>query len=660
MKNLCVMMIFLMISHTLAGCFAEEYGGDDYTQEKMDLYVYEDGELALEIGSCPYLPRPAVTEPIFIEATNIRPFDAVNDDGQFEIYEPSDLTGKFVVVYLDSPLETDFLMAPWLKFFENKGAAGVIFSILAHGRSGVENKKCDDITYLKASKDAVKGTSADGLTIPIIQISPNSMRDLIKIDSPWIEIGPDGFEPTGWPPQSSETPSSVLPTQKISKWVEGHEQCTGDDIGAVVHETQEDTNQDGIYQANENIIEIECRPNSPYGDNHSRSIYNIVDIETSTSECTSGLKFRVDTLVEYQNGSVETIEGTSYICTGLDSESFDAQLKRTLCDSGEILSEEEIEAVSIRECLSPGYESELLRVIPQVRIQSVSSDQMPSCPNGGLLIETWVDSDGNGAWKQSETQSMQSVCNGIDGADGSDGQDGMDAYDFLSDDIPFLSNGECGDAEGGREVVMGRDINDNGLLDADEVEHSYSVCNGQPGENGSDGHSAVVNITSFSSPACNGVYVRLANGFDYDNDSSLSTEETLGSRYICLPSQQTNTNATFVKESIEPNSVCLNGGIHTYIWIDENGDNIVQNSNNSSEVFMESYDCAEDEDVVQCSDSDGDCISDENDMSEENDRESFPDADDDGVPDHEDQCDGQDDTIDFDGSGIPDCLEDYY
>jgi hypothetical protein len=75
---------------------------------------------------------------------------------------------------------------------------------------------------------------------------------------------------------------------------------------------------------------------------------------------------------------------------------------------------------------------------------------------------------------------------------------------------------------------------------------------------------------------------------------------------------------------------------------------------------MESYDCAEDEDVVQCSDSDGDCISDEDDTSEENDRESFPDADDDGVPDHEDQCDGQDDTIDFDGSGIPDCLEDYY
>ena len=625
MKNL-VFVIGLLAVSMLSGCLSNWDDAEDArgTQEDSDVHMYDHtGEYVGEINTCPLFSDFSSPQERFVAKGIIpTPDDGIHTNGEIKIIDPVDFEGGIAVF--------SYVESSWIDEQQTTGAkawtmaqmqnASAIFVILKEDGNGREASSCKDIRETPYDWESFAQSQTGVLTVPLIMIEPKFYDDIHEISDRIFEIGPKDFERLGVDHDDAQPPSDAdgdgIP--------DGQDNCPGED-------DQVDSDFDGVPDCLETSAGLPTQQISEWIADHA----NCGAGNTGALVITTRVDSDMDG--EYQNSEI--------------TENIECRPNSPYSDS--IVS-------STSEFVAPQYEEELMKIIPQVRIQSVSSDQMPSCPNGGLLIETWVDSDGNGAWKQSETQSMQSVCNGIDGADGSDGQDGMDAYDFLSDDIPFLSNGECGDAAGGREVVMGRDINDNGLLDADEVEHSYSVCNGQPGENGSDGHSAVVNITSFSSPACNGVYVRLANGFDYDNDSSLSTEETLGSRYICLPSQQTNTNATFVKESIEPNSVCLNGGIHTYIWIDENGDNIVQNSNNSSEVFMESYDCAEDEDVVQCSDSDGDCISDEDDMSEENDRESFPDADDDGVPDHEDQCDGQDDTIDIDGSEIPDCLEDYY
>ena len=57
----------------------------------------------------------------------------------------------------------------------------------------------------------------------------------------------------------------------------------------------------------------------------------------------------------------------------------------------------------------------------------------------------------------------------------------------------------------------------------------------------------------------------------------------------------------FVKESIEPNNVFLNGGVHTLIWLDEDGNG----ARTPEGIFMETFDCASDETVVECNDSDG-------------------------------------------------------
>ena len=660
-----ILISFLMLS----GCFGAEkadspvYTEDDYEQERTDLYFLSETDVTLKIDSCPFFAHPTVTEPTYFKAAHIRPNDGMNDENMFEVYEPNDLDGMFVIAHISEEIlaESDsvFLMESWYRFFQNQGASGLIFTI-THDMDGDEYDDCNDIEYYKAESSDTEFSSSQPIDIPIIQIPPKDMRELNKLAVTGVIIGTDGFElgDVDVLIQASEGNDLSLPNTKISEWVSGHEDCSTNNEGGIVITTKIDQNQDGAYQGSEITQEIECMTSSPY-ENNIKSVQNEISTESTTSDvCTSLELFSIVTTTEYTNGDVVT-ETSESKCSGSNAETFEAQLKQILCEDSEVMNEYELDRLSVRECLAPVYESELMQIIPQIKVQSLTNSQMPQCENGGLLIQVWADHDGNGQWSQPETHSSQRLCHGTDGTDGADGIDGLDAYELLMDSTEAGSE-MCDSDVGGTEVFIGRDVNQNGVLDDSEIEHSYATCNGEDGSDGQDGTSSIVNITSYSSPSCNGVYVRLANGFDYDGDDTLSTDETLGARYICLPSQQTNTEATFVKETIEPNSVCQNGGVHSYIWIDSNGDDVVQDGDNVSEIFMESFDCAEDDVVVECNDSDGDCISDDEDTDDGNDRENGGDSDFDGVLDEDEHpnCIGQDNRVDSDFDGIPDCEDD--
>ena len=681
MRNSAVLVVLVMLGSVLAGCF----GGDE-TEEvtpevvtpdegtayawdergkapSSDIHLYsEDG--SVKFDSCDFFSDfPSPESPIAAQGVLSRPYDGVDDDGMASIIEPTDFDGKVAIFYLDDEFEEkvsfyriDAYMTAWV-LAQQRGASAIIYSEYNgydKNWNAEEIWECDEIQWHAESGLSV----VDLLTIPVVLISPSDMKKLVQTPNPFIEMGPDGFEPTGWSePLVEEVTDVSLATLRVSSWEQQNDACTDESAGAIVTVISQDTNQDGVYQENEKDITIECRTTSPYG-GEVVSISSNFHYETvPSSECSSTQKFRVDITTSFASGDSTTVEGTDYACEGVNEESFEIQLKRLICTNGQIPSELELARVSIATCISPMYEPALQNVIPQIRIESLSSEQMPICQNGGLLITVWADGDANQAWDQSETQSTQRLCHGSDGADGQDGQDGLDAYELLVN-TQDASQGSCPATIGGKEVLLGRDVNENGVLDDSEIEHSYATCNGDSGADGNDGQSSVLNITSFSSPQCNGVYVRLANGHDLNNDSTLSLEETLGSRFICLPSQQTNTNATFVKETIDPNSNCRNGGVRSYIWIDENGDNVVQETNNSSEVFMETLDCAPNEPLVDCQDSDGDCISDEDDEDSENSRDELQDSDGDGVPDLEDVCPNGDDNIDTDDDGIPEYCDD--
>ena len=707
-------VIGVLAAGMLSGCLSNWDDARDArgTQEDSDIHMYDHtGEYVGEINTCPLFSEFSSPQERFVAKGIIpTPDDGIHTDGEIKIIDPLDFEGGIAVFsYVETSwadeAETTVAKAWTMAQMQN---ASAVFVILKEDSYGTEASSCKDLRESENYDWESFALSQTGvLTVPLVMIEPKFYDDIYEISNRIFEIGPKDFERLGVDYDDVQTPSDAdgdgipdgqdncpgendrvdsdfdgvpdcletpvgLPTQQISEWIADHADCGGDNTGALVITTRIDNNMDGEYQNTEITENIECRPNSPYSDSIVSSTSEFIKVETTQSECSSKEKMRIDTITKYASGNSSTQTGTVYVCTGTDAESFEEQLKRFLCDGKSVDTTEQLARLTVQDCLAPQYEGELMKVIPQMRVQSLSAQQMPSCTNGGLLLQVWSDRDGNGQWSQAETQSTQRICHGTDGTDGEDGTDGQDGAAGLDGFDTVWFNQEASDevcpSVGGREVYIGRDTNENGLLDQTEYEDYFAVCNGQAGTDGSDGtngsdgtdgRSAIINITSFSSPSCNGVYVRLTNGLDYNNDSNLSLEETLGSRYICLPSQQTSTNATFVKETIEPNSACLNGGVRSYIWIDENGDNVVQTGDNASEIFMESYDCAEDEEVVECSDSDGDCISDEDDESSENSRESFPDADGDTIPDHEDPCPSIP-YADENFSGIDDCLEDYF
>lgn len=656
-KGWAVLIIILI----LAWVFTDEtYSESDYTQESMDIYVYSADGLEIKLESCPFLNYKIIEEQEYFQASLIRPHDAIDtDDSRFDIYEPNNVEGMFVIAYFDGK-QDDVVEEEWFRFFQNQGAEGLIFSATETEYKTLST--CGDIVHKKPTDSDIEFTEKTPITIPIIKISPDDMRELNKIAVHGVMLGPSGFDLENVDEliQASGNEDIGLPNTKVSEWVSSHEDCSSNNAGAIVITTKTDENQDGTYQGSEITQEIECRTSSPYS-NGVVSIQTETMVRATSSDVCASLEeyWKVQT-IEYADGKIETQQDEPK-CDGTSSTDVENVVVKMFCDDSEDMNEYELARVSVHDCIAPTYEAELMQIIPQIKVQSLTSNQMPQCENGGMLIQVWADHDRNGQWSQPETQSSQRLCHGTDGTDGADGIDGLDAYELLMDTTEATSE-VCDSNVGGTEVFIGRDVNQNSVLDDSEIEHSYATCNGEDGGDGQDGTSSIVNITSYSSPACNGVYVRLANGFDYDGDDTLSTDETLGARYICLPSQQTNTEATFVKETIEPNSVCQNGGVHSYIWIDSNGDGDVQDGDNVSEIFMESFDCAEDDVVVECSDSDGDCISDDDDSDDGNDRENGGDSDFDGVPDEEEHpdCIGEDNREDSDSDGIPDCEEDEF
>ena len=90
------------------------------------------------------------------------------------------------------------------------------------------------------------------------------------------------------------------------------------------------------------------------------------------------------------------------------------------------------------------------------------------------------DENGDGELETDEIDGTTIICNGTNGTDGSDGADGTDA---LADRVS-ISTVEAGDVcpNGGVAISHGLDVNENGVLDADEIEETETVCHGVSGD----------------------------------------------------------------------------------------------------------------------------------------------------------------------------------
>ncbi|HEB76618.1 MAG TPA: hypothetical protein ENJ04_09725, partial [Nitrospirae bacterium] len=155
------------------------------------------------------------------------------------------------------------------------------------------------------------------------------------------------------------------------------------------------------------------------------------------------------------------------------------------------------------------------------------SDEAPgaNCTNGGIKIETGLDSDRDGLLDPEEVDGTAYVCT-VAGTGSGDGTDGLTSLISVSDEPPGAN---CTD--GGIKIETGLDSDRNGLLDPEEVESEAYVCNGS---SGTDGLESLVSVSS--EPAgtnCESGGVKIETGLDDDRDGLLDPEEVDGTAYVC-------------------------------------------------------------------------------------------------------------------------------
>lgn len=163
------------------------------------------------------------------------------------------------------------------------------------------------------------------------------------------------------------------------------------------------------------------------------------------------------------------------------------------------------------------------------------------CPAGGVQVDTGIDDNGNGTLDQDEVDQSLIVCNGTpgtngangtngtngaDGADGTNGADGVKALVATSTDVP---TSDC--AAGGLRVTTGLDVDGDGVLDADEVTRTDTVCNGVAGAPGAP--TLVVLAPATADDGCANGGTKITSGVDDNRDGSLATDEIDQRGVVC-------------------------------------------------------------------------------------------------------------------------------
>ena len=104
------------------------------------------------------------------------------------------------------------------------------------------------------------------------------------------------------------------------------------------------------------------------------------------------------------------------------------------------------------------------------------------CEDGGIMLETGTDLDGNGMLDYNEITSSEIICNGVSGEDGEDGAvgaTGASGYDSLIASSSEPAGSNC--ANGGHKMEIGSDLDRDGQMDANEISNTLYICDGEDG-----------------------------------------------------------------------------------------------------------------------------------------------------------------------------------
>jgi len=129
-------------------------------------------------------------------------------------------------------------------------------------------------------------------------------------------------------------------------------------------------------------------------------------------------------------------------------------------------------------------------------------------------------------------------CDGTDGTDGMDGTNGRDGTEGLN--AAFRSTAEpaganCADV--GTKLEFGLDDNRNGTLDDAEVDGTSFVCGAADGSAGLSSQIAIGDIAVGTNECPNGG-VQIEYGLDDDDDGTLDAAEIDNSQLLCVPTRR--------------------------------------------------------------------------------------------------------------------------
>lgn len=179
-----------------------------------------------------------------------------------------------------------------------------------------------------------------------------------------------------------------------------------------------------------------------------------------------------------------------------------------------------------------------------------------ACANGGITVESGIDTNGNSILDLLEVTNTQYVCNGTNGTDG---------RPALLSMVTEPTGSNC--TYGGAKVNAGLDANQDGLLEDAEITSASYVCNGSPGL-----HDSLLSIvTEPSGSNCSNGGLRVSSGLDVDDSSVLDPGEITSTSYVCTPS--TSTVPTLTSISVVPaNSSVPAGATQQFAAIGEYSD----------------------------------------------------------------------------------------
>jgi|TARA_B110000114_G_C15036146_1_gene375035 hypothetical protein len=197
-----------------------------------------------------------------------------------------------------------------------------------------------------------------------------------------------------------------------------------------------------------------------------------------------------------------------------------------------------------------------------------------NCENGGIELNYGLDLNRNNILEENEIENTEYICNGIDGLNG-----------FNSLIVSEEENQGANCENGGIKISYGMDVNRNNVLETNEIENSYYICNGIDGTNGENAITST-EVEPIGSNCQNGG-IKINYGLDLNGNNLLDNDEISGSYYVCNGDNGTNGINSLISTEVETSGInCQFGGIKINYGLDLNSNGLLENSEIQNSEYL--------------------------------------------------------------------------